>query len=304
MRIVSIGECMAELSSRKDSGYNLNFAGDTANTSIYLSRLGIKTAYLTSIGNDAISKNLLNFLKKEKIVTNYIFKNSKKTIGVYLIKNNKRGEREFFYWRSDSAAKSLFENININKYYKIFKNYDAVYFSGITLSIYNSKNLNNLYLFIKKLKNNDTKIYFDLNVRLKNWKSVNYAKQVIKKFSLLSDIIFISKEDLNYLKFLNIKYFINNYSNNDSIILFRAGSGSIKIYKNNYISKYKLKFLKNVKDTTGSGDAFNASFIYHLLKNKSEKNCVSLAHKLGKSVALTKGAIMSKKEFNNINYDR
>ena len=46
MRIFSIGECMAEISSRKDGTYDLNFAGDTANTSIYLSRLGFKTTYL------------------------------------------------------------------------------------------------------------------------------------------------------------------------------------------------------------------------------------------------------------------
>ena len=106
---------MVEISSGKDDNYNLNFAGDTANTCIYLSRFGAKTSYLTSVGNDSISKKLINFLKKENISTNMININNNKSIGLYVIENDSKGEREFFYWRSNSAAKTLFENIDIKK---------------------------------------------------------------------------------------------------------------------------------------------------------------------------------------------
>ena len=303
MKIISIGECMAELSSRAYGNYHLNFAGDTANTSIYLSRLGVKTSYLTSVGNDKISKNLINFLKKEKILTNHIKINSKKSIGLYLIENNKKGEREFFYWRSNSAAKTFFENIKINKYFNLLKKYDAIYFSGITLSIYDYKSLNIFYKLIKRLKKNNIKIFFDLNIRLKNWKSTSIAKKNIKKFCSISDIIFISKEDLNELDFFDIESFVFKYSKS-SYVLFREGSGNILTYENGkFFSKYKFKLLKNVKDTTGCGDAFNASFIFHYMNNNTEEICIKMAHKLGKSVALTKGAIINSKKFKTKNYD-
>jgi len=55
MRICSIGECMVELNSFNNKEYNISFAGDTANTAVYLSRLGAKTYYLTSIGTDNLS---------------------------------------------------------------------------------------------------------------------------------------------------------------------------------------------------------------------------------------------------------
>ena len=42
-----------------------------------------------------------------------IYENKNKSLGLYVIKNNNKGERSFFYWRSDSAAKTLFENINL-----------------------------------------------------------------------------------------------------------------------------------------------------------------------------------------------
>ena len=111
MQICSIGECMVELSSYKDGKYNLSFAGDTANTAIYLSRLGAKTSFITALGKDSLSKKMINYFKNEKILTDSILINPNKTPGLYLIENDKKGEREFFYWRSDSAAKTLFDNI-------------------------------------------------------------------------------------------------------------------------------------------------------------------------------------------------
>ena len=115
MHICSIGECMIELSNMNDNFFRQSFAGDTANTAIYLSRLGAKSSYISSVGKDELSIKMLNFLKKENVQINNIFQNKNKTLGLYLIQNNKKGERTFFYWRSNSAAKTLFEDVNSKK---------------------------------------------------------------------------------------------------------------------------------------------------------------------------------------------
>ena len=106
MRICSIGECMIELSNIEHNIFRQNFAGDTANSAIYLSRLGAKSSYISSTGKDFLSKKMLKFLNDEKVKTHNIFMNINKTLGLYLIQNNKNGERNFFYWRSNSAAKT------------------------------------------------------------------------------------------------------------------------------------------------------------------------------------------------------
>ena len=296
MNIFSIGECMAELSYCKDSNYNFSFAGDTANTAIYLSRLGAKTSYVTAVGKDNLSNKMLNYLKNEKILTNNIYSYDKKTIGLYLIENDKKGEREFIYWRSDSAAKILFSNIDVIQFSKKFINFDAVYFSGITLSIYSAVNLNKFYLLLKILKKNNVKIYIDLNIRLKNWIDMHTADKIIKKFSLLSNIIFVSKEDLISLKIKNFKNFILNYSRN-ALVVYRQGDGKIIINKNKKLYKYSIKFDKKVVDTTGCGDAFNASFLINYFKRNDIDLCIKFAHNLGKRVAFTKGAIIKKEKF-------
>jgi len=301
MHICSIGECMVELSSLKYGGYNLGFAGDTANTAIYLSRLGAKTSYLTAVGKDKLSKNMISYLNNEKILTNNILININKTVGLYLIENDKKGEREFFYWRSSSAAKTLFDNIDIIKFSKKFINCDAIYFSGITLSIYNMKNINKFYSVLKILKKNNVKIYMDLNIRLKNWLNRDIANKVIKKFSLMSDIIFTSKEDLMFLKIKSFNQFVLRYSRN-ALVVYRDGNGIIKTYKDKEFLKYNVKFQKKVIDTTGCGDAFNASFLINYMKKNNMDDCIKLAHRLGKKVAFTKGAIIKKENFILRNY--
>ena len=139
MHICSIGECMIELSNMNDNFFRQSFAGDTANTAIYLSRLGAKSSYISSVGKDELSIKMLNFLKKENVQINNIFQNKNKTLGLYLIQNNKKGERTFFYWRSNSAAKTLFEDVNSKKMFNQISKYNAIYFSGISLSIYEQK---------------------------------------------------------------------------------------------------------------------------------------------------------------------
>ena len=96
MRICSIGECMIELSNIEHNIFRQNFAGDTANSAIYLSRLGAKSSYISSTGKDFLSKKMLKFLNDEKVKTHNIFMNINKTLGLYLIQNNKNGERNFY----------------------------------------------------------------------------------------------------------------------------------------------------------------------------------------------------------------
>ena len=49
MKVACIGECMIEFSAARDGLFARGFGGDTLNTAVYLSRLGIDTAYVTAL---------------------------------------------------------------------------------------------------------------------------------------------------------------------------------------------------------------------------------------------------------------
>jgi len=50
---------------------------------------------------------MIDFFHNEEIQTNYIDRLQDKTAGLYMI-HTTNGERNFSYWRSDSASKKLF----------------------------------------------------------------------------------------------------------------------------------------------------------------------------------------------------
>ena len=301
MRICSIGECMIEISHDISNKYSFSYAGDTANTAIYLSRLGAHSAYITSVGNDKLSKRMISFLNKENIITDNIHINKNASLGLYVINNEKNGEKNFFYWRENSAAKTYFENINLKLLLKKMTSYDAIYFTGITLSIYNQKNINLFYKFLNSLKKRGIIIFFDFNVRLKNWQNKKIALKQITRFLKISNIIMLTEEDLDNLGVKNYKKFIfSNFKN--KLVIFRSGKGSILVYDKQNLSIFNYVFKKKVKDTTGCGDAFNACFLFYYFNNFKIKDCLRIAHKLGKDVANVKGAILKKEDFKLANY--
>ena len=53
--LVSIGECMVELSRQPDGRFSLAYGGDTFNTAAYAARLGLDVAYGTALGEDPYS---------------------------------------------------------------------------------------------------------------------------------------------------------------------------------------------------------------------------------------------------------
>ena len=71
--VACIGECMVELrqaqggqSAGQSSGhgqggglYSRGFGGDTLNTAVYLARLEVKVDYLTALGDDALSDEMV-----------------------------------------------------------------------------------------------------------------------------------------------------------------------------------------------------------------------------------------------------
>src|SRR5699024_12069220 len=74
-RVAIIGECMVEL-HKQGAYYKQSFGGDTLNTALYLSRLthqqGIITSYVTGLGKDPFSQQMLTAWQQEAINTDLV----------------------------------------------------------------------------------------------------------------------------------------------------------------------------------------------------------------------------------------
>ena len=103
-RVASIGECMVELRELTHGQLSRGFGGDTLNTAVYLARLGIAVDYVTALGDDAWSDEMLAAWQAEGIGTGRVQILPGLLPGIYVIQTDAKGERRFLYWRDNSAA--------------------------------------------------------------------------------------------------------------------------------------------------------------------------------------------------------
>ena len=296
INVCSIGEAMIEISNIKNSLYNQSFAGDTLNFCNYLDKKKLNAFFLSAIGKSEINQSLLDFVKSKNISTKYIKQINQFEIGLYLIKNKDNGEKQFFYWRDESAAKHYFNNIDFLNLYKELKNFDYIYFSGITLSIIHISKLNNFIKLLKLLKRKKIKIVFDFNIRPSRWnkKNLNIFLDSVLKFV---DICFLSGEDMNYWKNKNnIKSYeqiVRKYKLKHSIFRKNAKFTYVFLNKTRYVFKNKL--LKRVVDTSGAGDGFNAAYLSNFIVNNDPVLALKAGSSLGSKIVMKKGAIVDVK---------
>lgn len=118
--------------SQRSIEASIGFGGDTLNTAIYASRLGLDSYYFTALGDDYYSDWLLNAWQKEGINTEYVVQCSGKLPGLYAIELDNNGERTFHYWRKDSAASQYLNAVGHEQLYQQLMNFDVVYLSGIS----------------------------------------------------------------------------------------------------------------------------------------------------------------------------
>src|SRR4051794_32818068 len=107
--VACLGECMIELKQAGGGLYSRGYGGDTLNTAVYLARLGVDVDYITALGDDPMSEQMIAAWTAEGVGTQRVLRLAGKLPGIYLIQTDESGERRFFHWRESSAARSLMD---------------------------------------------------------------------------------------------------------------------------------------------------------------------------------------------------
>ncbi len=300
-KVAVIGECMVELYQDKKGMYKQTFGGDTFNCSVYLKRSNkkVELEYITVLGQDELSKKMLNFFHKQNLKTSYIDCIKNKNSGLYII-NTQNGERSFSYWRSNSAARELFLTSSLEKISEELLDFDIIYFSAISLAIMSEVGRNKFFKIIKKARAKGVKIAFDSNYRPKLYKNSDEARQIYNKAIHYCDIFLPSIDDEKQL------WGDGDIDTNSIIkkakkakcteIVIKCGKEDIVYYFNGHTKTIKTKQLKNIIDSTSAGDSFNGAYLANRLKNKSIEDSIKKAQKLATQVIMYKGAIIPKEK--------
>jgi 2-dehydro-3-deoxygluconokinase len=285
---------MVEFSPKGDGDYKLGFAGDTLNTAWYLRQLlpsDWTVQYFTSIGDDQLSVEMLNFMKQSRIDTTHVKIMEGMNAGLYVISLD-NGERSFSYWRNTSAARTLADDSI--RLANATKNADCVFFSGITLAIL-SENARDMFLqHMAQLRNNGVLVAFDPNIRKRLWTSDNETRHWISRAYAVANIALPSFADEAELfgdaDVIGTAKRIREAGANE-IVVKNGGDACYFHTANGSGSVLPLETVVAV-DTTGAGDSFNAGYIASKMRGATPSVSVQKANDLAAKVIAEYGALV------------
>ena len=293
-----IGEAMLELSHQTPTELSLSFAGDTLNFAVYLSRLLQNQAfdihYVTALGQDPYSDQMLMNWQTEGLKTDLVQRIENKLPGLYLIRTDSKGERSFFFYRSNSAARDLFKGDNRIDLSEQLIGMDYLYFSGISLAILDEPSRQFLAGILQKAKQAGAKIIFDTNYRASLWINLAYARKTLQTFLKYIDIALPTFQD-DQVVFGDATPEIcvqRLFENGVSEVVVKCGADPALVATLNQQQKVPSCLVDKIIDTTAAGDSFNSAFFAaRLLGFDPFRSCI-YGHELAAKVITQAGALI------------
>ncbi len=298
-RVAIIGECMVEL-KKVNGQVEQGFGGDTLNTAIYLSRLtqsqGVTTSYVTGLGRDPFSADMLKAWQSEGIDTDMVYLSKDKLPGIYAIETAADGERSFFYWRNDSAAKYWLRDMDPVKVAAQLSTSGLVYLSGISLAILPDDCREKLIECLTLCRNDGVKITFDNNYRPALWQNPQQAQVWYSKVLAITDMAFLTYDDEQMLwGDTDESQCIERTSQFGvaEIVIKRGGDACIVI-ENGVRCEVAPTPVTNIVDTTAAGDSFSAGYLAKRILGGSGEQAAAAGHRVAGTVIKYRGAIIAR----------
>ena len=286
-RVACIGECMVELREQPDGLLRRSHGGDTLNTAVYLARSGVAVDYVTALGDDAWSDEMLAHWRAEGIGTGLVHRLPGRLPGLYIIQTDPRGERRFLYWRDGAAARQLFDHLDPAR----LAAFDAIYLSGITLSIYGDAARAALFQVLRDARARGATIVFDTNFRPRGWPDHALARALYDRMYGLADIVLASVEDLALLDPEGGEAALMRHAAGKELVLKLAVPAS-RVLHGGAEQLIHAEPGDRVVDTTAAGDSFAAAYLAGRLRGDAPERAARAGHALAGLVVGHPGAIM------------
>ncbi|MHA7967814.1 sugar kinase [Rhizobium sp. CAU 1783] len=296
-RMLSIGECMVELMQAEGDLLRKGFAGDTFNTAYY-ARLFLpadwSVDYLTAVGTDKISDEMLHFMEGTGVGTSLIRRIEGRSPGLYMIHLD-NGERSFSYWRSASAAKALADDADHLR--KTLDQSDVIAFSGITLAILAEDAAERLLGELHRARKDGKLIVFDPNIRPRLWSDKKRMLETITAGAKAASLVMPSFDDeATHFGDADPAATIARYqkAGADGVIV-KDGEHGITIGLTGeqplFVAAAKVG---RIVDTTSAGDSFNGSFLARYVQDRNARAAAEFAARVAAAVIGHHGALVTK----------
>ena len=177
-RVACIGECMIELKQARGGGlYSRGFGGDTLNTAVYLARLGVAVDYITALGDDPLSDEMVAGWRPEGVGTAKVARLAGKLPGIYLIATDDQGRAPLLPLARDRGRPKPAGSARDRKSAAIARRLRSRLSLGDhALDLYAKAGGGGCWRRCAERAQRGTRIAFDTNFRIRGWPDLDIAR--------------------------------------------------------------------------------------------------------------------------------
>ncbi|WP_229819728.1 sugar kinase [Kushneria pakistanensis] len=295
--IALMGECMIEMHGRPGQSVHQTFGGDSFNTAAYLARLAgssLKVEYVTALGTDSFSQAMRERFAREGVGTDNVRTLESRLPGLYFIETDEAGERRFHYWRSEAAARFMFDGEEGEQLLQSLAHCDTLYLSGISLAILTGEGRERLLAGLPALRERGVRVVFDNNYRPRLWPDVDDARQAHEALLAQVDLAIVTFEDDQALFGFETPEALFDFYHEQGVseIVIKRGAESCLIEHEGRRHEVAGERVDKVVDTTAAGDSFSAGYLACRLTGGDVEQAARWGHRLAGTVIGHRGAII------------
>lgn len=285
--VITIGDAMITFDPdttgpmRFVNSFKRKVGGAEFNLAIGCARLGLRTGWISRLGQDEFGRYIYNFARGEGIDVSEVELVNGYPTSINFKEINGDGSSNTFYYRDKSPTLTLDSN-SLNE--EFFKEARLLHITGVFPAV-NDQNINTVDKAIKLAKKHNLKISMDPNIRLKLWDEEK-ARTILLRWMEDVDYLLAGTEELVLLFGTDdvdqwagkIKeYFVSH-------LFIKQGENGAMLLTNNKLYEQSSEENVSAIDTVGAGDGFDAGVLYGLLNNWSPEKILKFANILGSMV--------------------
>ncbi len=236
--------------------------GAPANVAAGLALLGVSTAFLGKVGEDAFGQFLKTILDEVGVDTRGLVFSHQARTALAFVSLRSDGEREFMFYRHPSAD-MLYTPDEVN--IELIEN--AKIFHTGSISLINEPSRSATLAALQAAHENHLLISYDPNLRLALWPDANAAKTGMLSIWQQADLIKVSEDEVQFLTGKDdVDEAVSDlWHENLKLMVVTLGRQGCQYFTPDF-SGYVPGFQVKAIDTTGAGDGFVAGLISGLLK--------------------------------------
>ena len=276
-KIYGVGEVVYDIIFKNNIPFDARPGGAILNSMISLSRMGLDVSMIADCVEDKVGKIIFDFLKENKINTEYIhwYNSGRSRLALAFLKDNNDADYLFYKMQSDVELTFRFPETDESAIL-LFGSY-----YGIKPEIRNS-----IKSFLTKTSEKKSIIVYDPNFRPAHLHMLEQVRESIYENFRFADIVKGSEEDFFHI-FNTCDYdeIYQKYKEKGgkNLIITCAGK-DVHFYNQFYHLIVPVPFVNTIS-TIGAGDTFSAALVFELAKNQIYKKDIhSIAENCWKEI--------------------